>query len=234
MNNTENLNCHEPVPYFWFSLSMSLIGITASLFLSLAVLTTVLARRKKMLLETPMRTWVMNLDLITGGASNIYDSYEVFMDKTESEFRNFRDSPSRSRSLVPLALPREEEIKSYRSMSNMETARNRLVRSNSDEEAMFMLKVMNYPQMYYENLPPPKERRDSLADQFKRKLGSISASSTESSIPPTPPSPTPPKRRQASVQFQEQPRPLATRRVRQLRAASLGDTMIAKNHTRLL
>ena len=83
---------------------------------------------------------------------------------------------------------------------------------------MDMWKVLNYPQIYYENLPPPKERRDSLVDQIKHKLGSISSSSPESSVPPTP---TPPKARQASVQFQGQPMVFAPQRVRQLRAASL-------------
>lgn len=224
MNNTENIYCTEPAPYFWFSVSMSLIGLTTSLLASLAVFTTLLARRKKRLLETPKRTWVMNLDLITGGTANIYDKYEVFMDKTESEFKHFKDKSSRSKSLVPLSEPSEDKTRQFRSRSNMETARARLVRSDSDEEANFMLKVLNYPQIYYENLPPPKARRESVVDQFKRRLGSISASSTESSIPPTPP-PPPQKPRQASVQFQEPQRTFVPKRVRQLRAASYSDAI---------
>ena len=228
-NTTDYIYCTEPAPYFWFSVSMSMIGLTTSLLASLTVFTTLLARRKKKLLETPRRTWVMNLDLITGGAENIYDKYEVFMEKTESEFKHFKDKSSRSRSLVPLADPRNDKTRQSRSHSNMETARARLVRSDSDEEANFMLKVLNYPQIYYENLPPAKARRESVVDQFKRRLGSLSASSTESSIPPSPP-PPPQKPRQASVQFQEPPRNFVPRRVRQLRAASYSDAMEAQRN----
>ena len=225
LNSTIVDNCYRQLPLYGLYLAASWMGLMMVLILLLGILTIVSALKKKRMMETPLRTWVMNLDLITGGASNIYDQYEVFMDKTESEFRHFKDANNRSRSLVSLAPPREIETIKSRSKSNMETVHQRLERSNSDEEASFMLKVLNYPEIFYENQPPSKERKDSLLNQIKRKM-SVSSNSTEALRQPSP-SPTP-----SSItttqdtyrppnSFMSQPPPLPHQRVRQLRAASV-------------
>ena len=107
----------------------------------------------------------------------------------------------------------------------METVYQRLERSNSDEEASFMLKVLNYPEIFFENQPPPKERKDSLLNQIKRKM-SVSSNSTEA---PSQPSPSPTPSSITTTQeaykppkpFISQPPSLPHQRVRQLRAASV-------------
>ena len=61
-NTTLVDNYVEPLPDFWLTLSLSLIAITTLLMAALAILTMVLALKKKRLLEAPVRTWVMNVN----------------------------------------------------------------------------------------------------------------------------------------------------------------------------
>ena len=214
-NTTSIDSCYRLLPNTWLVMSLSLISTTTFLLVALAIFTVVLAKRRKKILETPVRSWIMNLDLINGGEEDdIYKSYDIFLDKSEHEFRKLQRETSemrrrRTKSLVPLAVPKEERRNTVRALSNIETMRSRLVRSDSDEHASFMLKALHYPEMYQQSLPPPKERSDSIVDVFKRRF---STSPPESTIPPTPP-----RLRGGSVQLNS-PEPL---RVMQLRKGSM-------------
>ena len=98
----------------------------------------------------------MNLDMIAEDSEEyINRMYKVFHDKKHILKASRRKSNSgRSKSLIPIMLPKGETgAKSHRSMSNMEmrSSVSRIARSNSEEEASFMLKVLNYPEIYYKN-----------------------------------------------------------------------------------
>ena len=134
-------NCYDSLPSFWLTVSLSFISAASFLLAVLSILTVVLALRKKRLLKTPVRTWVMNLDFISKATEDDYDDYDVIMDEDDEELKRFQENAARSRSLAPGALPTEENLKTHRSQSNMETVRTTLRRSDSDKQASFMLKV---------------------------------------------------------------------------------------------
>ena len=179
--------CYEPLPYSLFALSLAFIFAALIIHIVLTIFTVIHALRLKRRMETPQRTWVMNLDMIAEDSEEyINRMYKVFHDKKHILKASRRKSNSgRSKSLIPIMLPKGETgAKSHRSMSNMEmrSSVSRIARSNSEEEASFMLKVLNYPEIYYKNLPAPPERRDSLIQQLRKKMGSISSASPAEKI----------------------------------------------------
>ena len=113
----------------------------------------------------------------------IFDSYEVFLGKREG------DSPS------PLSLRQrqgkwpgygnsenttvfaEEGLEAEQEMQTnpiVQAVKRKLQRSDSAEEANYLLKCLNYPNIFHEDLDQPTtsttSRSDSLASNIMRKL----------------------------------------------------------------
>jgi hypothetical protein len=98
------------------------------------------------------------MDPLPQVAGDIFDSYEVFLGRHREESRppgplGRPPAPQGELQLLPRAqLPRA------------------LSRTDSDDEASFMLKVLNYPNIFYESLPAGRERSDSHASNVLRKF----------------------------------------------------------------
>ena len=193
--------CSEVVlPPEYFLTSILITG--SSLLLVLSLLAFVAVKAKKVKVDATKRTWITALDFIggIGGVDSIFEPYENFLGKNREELEKIRqDNPEQRRHSEPgwqsqpsgsasaeLGVSRAAQhcAGDQRSRSNME--RVRLVRSDSDEEAEFYLRVLQYPSLLAEHSRASidqgrQERSGSLVSTLKRRM---SVTSTESGDSP--------------------------------------------------
>ena len=114
------------------------------------------------------------------GREEIFDSYEVFLGKREWDtpsphsMRQKQDQwPSfgnRENSIVFA----EEGLTAEQSSQIIQNLKRKLERSDSAEEANYLLKCLNYPNIFHEDLDQPTtsttSRSDSFASNIMRKL----------------------------------------------------------------
>ena len=181
------------LPPEYFLTSVLVTGISFLLVISLLILVAVKARKVKRDLAATERTWITALDFIggIGGVDSVFESYENFLGKNRDELVQIRrDNIEHRRHSEPgWVIPGPSDVETetrntrapgQRSRSNME--RIRRVRSDSDEEAEFYLRVLQYPDLFVEHNKAAvdrgrQERSGSLVSILKRRL---SLASTES------------------------------------------------------
>ena len=199
-NNTLIVVCSEVViPEEFFYISIFLTVFSFFLIVALFIFVGVEGRRAKAWLSSAERTWITALDFIGGmpGVDSVFEPYEEFFGKSQEELEKLRreNKENRRYSTPYISLPSEEERAMMerlhqRSRSNFEHVRT--CRSSLEEEADFYLKVLNHPQLYYQNLPSAAPtRKDSLVMGAVRRRLSLSSGSGDSgsveSVSMTPP-----------------------------------------------
>ena len=180
------------LPPEYFLSSVVITAISFLLVISLLIFVAVKARKVKRDLAATERTWITALDFIggIGGVDSVFESYEKFLGKNRDELVQIRrDNIEHRRHSEPgwVTGPSDVETETrntrgpgQRSRSNME--RIRRVRSDSDEEAEFYLRVLQYPDLLVEHNKAAiekgrQERSGSLVSILKRRR---SMASTES------------------------------------------------------
>ena len=175
------------LPPEYFLTSILITSISFLLVVSLLIFVAVRARKVKRDLASTERTWITALDFIggIGGVDSVFESYEHFLGKNRQELENIRrDNIEHRRHSEPgwVTGPSDDRAPGQRSRSNME--RIRLVRSDSEEEAEFYLRVLQYPDLLVEHNKAAvdkqrQERSGSLVSILKRRL-SLASTETES------------------------------------------------------
>ena len=182
------------LPPEYFLTSILITSISFLFVVSLLIFVAVKARKVKRDLVVRGRTWITALDFIggIGGVDSVFESYENFLGKNRQELEKIRrDNIEHRRHSEPgwvtgpsdvMTEVHNKNIRDQRSRSNME--RIRLVRSDSDEEAEFYLRVLQYPDLLVEHNKAAEdkqrqERSGSLVSILKRRL-SLASTETES------------------------------------------------------
>ena len=113
----------------------------------------------------------------------IFDSYEVFLGKRECDspsphsVRQIQDKwPDLEKSANIIVFPEMGMGAEQNAQTNpiVQAVKRKLERSDSAEEANYLLKCLNYPNIFHEDLDQPTtsttSRSDSLASSIMRKL----------------------------------------------------------------
>ena len=107
----------------------------------------------------------------------IFDSYEVFLGKREWDTPSPTHSVRHSQGKWPDLRNSEMGVGAEHKMQTnpiVQAVERKLERSDSAEEANYLLKCLNYPNIFHEDLDQPTtsttSRSDSLASNIMRKL----------------------------------------------------------------
>ena len=152
--------------------------------------------KAKRSMEKQERTWITNIDFIGGmpGVHGVFESYEEVLGINSDELMKLRKENIENRRFsTPYISQISKEDKAMyesintRSKSNFEKARFK--KTSEEEEAEFYLKVLNYPHLFYEHLPPKQQSRDrsgsmsSFIGRFSLSSGSAGSSSPSIASP---------------------------------------------------
>ena len=191
-----------PPEYFLTSI---IITVTAFIsVITLLIFVAVKAKQAKKDLAATKRTWITALDFIggIGGVDSVFESYETFLGKNRDELEKIRRDNIENRRYSEPGLVTESsdaetgtrkvraQEQSQRSRSNIE--RIRRVRTDSDEEAEFYLRVLQYPDLLLEHNKAVveekarQERSGSLVSILKRRLSSSESLSVGENSPNSP------------------------------------------------